>query len=180
MASQAAVAKELSSMCLAYPGQVLKSELAAMVGVWGEAFEDVSDREFSSGCKEVLRRSKYYPSPALVREAITEMRGQVCNNHLALTEYMPPEKRWQNKIKALMCIAQVCRKCSPDQAAYVVNPDIPWPKREAVAREVLGKDFQELEDFLNQPAEPVARAREFGQAESGPAVFDLPSRPAAT
>lgn len=166
-------------MCLAYQRRMAEDELVALTSVWQEAFEDIQDKELSEACREIRKRSQYFPSPAQVRTAIDEGRMSTRPTHLALTEYMPAEKRWQNKIKAQMCVAQICHKCTPAQAAFVVDKNKPWAAREKVAREVLGKDFQELEDFLNQSVEPVALAREFGQAESGPAVFDLPSRPVA-
>ena len=179
MATKQMIAREISSMCLAYQRRMAEEELIALTVVWGEAFEEIADKELGEACKEIRKRSQYFPSPAQIRAAIDEGRMSTRPTHLALTEYMPPEKRWQNKIKGQMCVAQICHKCTSAQAAFVVDHSKPWAAREKVAREVLGKYFQELEDFLNQPAEPVALAREFGQAESGPAVFDLPSRPVA-
>ena len=156
-------------------------ELAALGFAWEEAFAGINDHELVAACKKARRRCQFFPVPAQILAAVDEARAEPCPQRLAITEGQPPRKRWEGKIKAQMCIAQICHKCAPGQAAYVVNPEIPWPDREAVAREVLGKDFQEFEDFqagLDNPEAQVSRAREYGQAASGPAINRLPPRAA--
>lgn len=167
-------------MCLAYRQRMAEEEVIALTVIWGEAFEDIQDREFSAACKEIRRRSQYFPSPAQVRAAIDEGRTAAMPAHLALTEAMPPEKRWQNKIKAQMCIAQICHKCTSAQAAFVVDKNRPWAAREKVAREVLGSDFQEFADFSREPEEKMpgfVRKPRLSGAEVGPAVTRLPAPP---
>ena len=167
-------------MLTLYGRRADEEELAALVLTWEEVFADITDAEFVAGCKAARKTSRYFPVPAEVREAMTEMRGQVRNNHLAITEPTDPEKRWQGKIKGLMCIAQITHKCSKEEAARVCTAEksIPWAEREAIARKVLGEDFPEFADFMSR--ETVLWAPAFAREEErrgGPAVNDLPPPP---
>lgn len=168
-------------MLTLYGRRVDEEELAALVLAWEEVFADITDAEFVAGCKAARKTSRYFPVPAEVRDAMAEMRGQVRNNHLALTEPTAPEKRWQGKIKGLMCIAQIAHKCSKEQAARVCAADqsIPWAEREKVARQVLGKDFPEFEDFMAEEPGPWQPRflRENEERRGGPAVMNLPPPP---
>ena len=158
MADKKIIAKELSSMCVTYNRRIEGEEAVVLIDAWAEAFEGVNDAELTTACKAARKRCKYFPTPAEVISIVDELRCTPKASPLAISESSPPEMRWRNKIMLMVCTACWKKQCSKADKDRAIDRDRPWEEREALARKILGAEFQEFADFL-------ARLSPHGKAE---------------
>ena len=147
MASRPAITTELSLTLTLFNRRVDEEELAVLALAWEEAFADINDDEFISGCKTARRRCRFFPAPAEILEAIEAGRQAWRPARAALPppEAIDPEKRWRNMIMAKTCLFSIMRKCDKNLARQVLDTSRPWAQREPIARQCLGKEFAALE-----------------------------------
>ena len=147
MAGRHAITTELTLTLTLFNRRVDEEELAVLALAWEEAFADISDDEFISGCKTARRRCRFFPAPAEILDAIETGRQtwQPARAALPPPEAIDPEKRWRNMIMAKTCLFSIMRKCDKNLARQVLDTAKPWAQREPLARRCLGRDFVEFE-----------------------------------